>query len=136
MTKTCVQGFLDNLKELLTDSNPMVVANSMAALTEIDSVTENGIDFEMNFSMVMKMLTALQECSEYRLNVVSVTKQGRIRWGQTYLLDSLLLYNPQEASEAETIAERVAPRLFHGNGAVVLSSVKVNFFFFFFFILF
>merc|ERR1712168_1502639 len=29
------QGFLSSLKDLLTDSNPMVVANAVAALTEI-----------------------------------------------------------------------------------------------------
>ena len=29
------QGFLDALKELLSDSNPMVVANAVAALSEI-----------------------------------------------------------------------------------------------------
>ena len=30
------QGFLDSLKELLSDSNPMVVANAVAALSEIN----------------------------------------------------------------------------------------------------
>jgi len=32
------QGFLDQLRDLLADSNPSVVANAVAALVEIDEV--------------------------------------------------------------------------------------------------
>ena len=37
------QGFLDQLKELLSDSNPMVVANAVAALNEINDASSTGV---------------------------------------------------------------------------------------------
>lgn len=36
------QGFLDQLKDLLSDSNPMVVANAVAALSEINEASQSG----------------------------------------------------------------------------------------------
>lgn len=36
------QGFLEQLKELLSDSNPMVVANAVAALSEINESSPTG----------------------------------------------------------------------------------------------
>ncbi len=36
------QGFLDLLKDLLSDSTPMVVANAVAALAEIGEVSPTG----------------------------------------------------------------------------------------------
>lgn len=56
------------------------------------------------------MLAALNECTE---------------WGQVFILDSLALYTPCDGREAESIIERVTPRLQHANSAVVLSAVKV-----------
>lgn len=47
------------------------------------------------------------------------------RWGQTYILEALLYYVPQENGNAEILAERITPRLQHANSAVVLTSVKV-----------
>jgi len=98
------QGFLDALKDLLSDSNPMVVANAVAALAEI------GRDDFMNRGVVNKLLTALNECTE---------------WGQIFILDSVAEYAPQDAREAQSICERVTPRLSHANAAVVLSTIKV-----------
>ena len=36
------QGFLDLMKDLLSDSTPMVVANTVAALAEIGEVSSTG----------------------------------------------------------------------------------------------
>jgi vesicle coat complex subunit len=47
------------------------------------------------------------------------------RWGQTYILESLMFVVPQEPGDAEMLAERIAPRLQHANSAVVLTAVKV-----------
>ncbi len=69
-----------------------------AALTDLDSTTIN------------KLLTALNECTE---------------WGQVFILDSLAAYQPRDEQDAQTICERVTPRLSHANAAVVLSAVKV-----------
>jgi len=105
------QGFLDSLRELLGDSNPMVVANAVAALTEINEASSTGKPLiEMNTATINKLLTALNECTE---------------WGQIFILDNLSSYNPKDDREAQSICERITPRLAHANAAVVLSAVKV-----------
>lgn len=40
-------------------------------------------------------------------------------------MDALVTYTPADAREAESIVERVVPRLAHANPSVVLSAVKV-----------
>lgn len=105
------QGFLDQLKDLLSDSNPMVVANAVAALSEINESSQSGQPLvEMNSATINKLLTALNECTE---------------WGQVFILDSLANYSPKDEREAQSICERITPRLAHANAAVVLSAVKV-----------
>lgn len=60
------QGFLDSLKDLLSDSNPMVVANAVAALSEINEASATGRPLiEMNAPTINKLLTALNECTEW-----------------------------------------------------------------------
>ena len=105
------QGFLDMVYDLLGDSNPMVVSNAVASLAEIAETSEMGQQvFQINTATLQKMLAALNECTE---------------WGQVFILDSLALYLPNDSREAESIIERVTPRLQHANSAVVLSAVKV-----------
>ena len=48
-----------------------------------------------------------------------------LRWGQTYILEALMSYVPQESSEALLLAERVSPHLSHSNSAVVLTCIRV-----------
>ncbi|XP_060081301.1 AP-1 complex subunit beta-1-like [Ylistrum balloti] len=105
------QGFLDLLKDMLSDSNPMVVANAVAAITEIleSSPTAQQV-LVMNGNTINKLLTALNECTE---------------WGQVFILDAISNYTPKDDKEAQSISERVTPRLAHANAAVVLSAVKV-----------
>lgn len=105
------QGFLDQLRDLLSDSNPMVVANAVAALSEMNEASSSGQPLsEMSGPTINKLLTALNECTE---------------WGQVFILDSLANYAPKDEREAQSICERVTPRLAHANAAVVLSAVKV-----------
>ncbi|XP_041971743.1 AP-1 complex subunit beta-1 isoform X2 [Aricia agestis] len=105
------QGFLDQLKDLLSDSNPMVVANAVAALSEINEASVSGHPLvEMNGPTINKLLTALNECTE---------------WGQVFILDALSNYTPLNSREAHSVCERITPRLAHANAAVVLSAVKV-----------
>ncbi|KAL3097457.1 hypothetical protein niasHS_003905 [Heterodera schachtii] len=101
------QGFVELLSDLLSDSNPMVVANAVAAITEIN---ESRTLIEINAQTVNKLLTALNECTE---------------WGQVFILDALANYHPKDEREAQNICERISPRLAHANAAVVLSTVKV-----------
>lgn len=50
------QGFLDQLKELLSDSNPMVVANAVAALSEINEASSTGYPLiEINSVIINKV---------------------------------------------------------------------------------
>uniref|UniRef100_A0A3P8W187 AP complex subunit beta n=1 Tax=Cynoglossus semilaevis TaxID=244447 RepID=A0A3P8W187_CYNSE len=104
------QGFLDTLKDLISDSNPMVVANAVAALSEIAESHPNSNLMDLNPQTMNKLLTALNECTE---------------WGQIFILDCLANYTPRDDRESQSICERVTPRLSHANSAVVLSAVKV-----------
>jgi len=103
------RGFLETLKDLISDSNPMVVANAVAALAEIQENSSRTI-FEITSHTLFKLLAALNECTE---------------WGQVFILDALSKYKASDARDAENIVERVTPRLQHANCAVVLSAVKV-----------
>lgn len=104
------QGFLDMLRDLLSDSNPMVVANAVAALSEIAEQSPQTKVFDLNGPTINKLLTALNECTE---------------WGQVFILDAIANYAPKDDKEAQSICERITPRLAHANAAVVLSAVKV-----------
>ena len=103
------RGFLDTLKDLISDANPMVVANAVAALSEIQDVSSKPV-FTIDQSSLTKMLRALNECTE---------------WGQVFILDAIAAYEAADSTEAESVVERVIPRLQHANAAVVLSAVKV-----------
>ena len=43
---------------------------------------------------------------------------------QVFILDSISNYGPKDEREAQSICERITPRLAHANAAVVLSAVK------------
>ena len=105
------QGLIDILqKDLLSDANPMVVANSAAALIEISSLSgRTRFDFS-NPDTANTLLNALNECTE---------------WGQSILLDALALYSPKDAKEASTVIDRVSARLSHGNSSVVVGAVRI-----------
>jgi AP-1 complex subunit beta-1 len=103
------RGFLETLHDLISDSNPSVVANGVAALSEIAETSGRDV-MKITTSVLQKLLAALNECTE---------------WGQVFILDSLAKYQPTDGREAEGIIERVTPRLQHANSAVVMSAVKV-----------
>jgi len=103
------RGFLDILRDLISDSNPTVVANAVAALSEIAETSGRDV-LQVSTSVLQKLLAALNECTE---------------WGQVYILDALSRYEPEDSREAQSIIERVTPRLQHANSAVVMSAVKV-----------
>ncbi|KAH9925653.1 clathrin binding protein [Epithele typhae] len=107
-------GFLDQLRELISDSNPMVVANTVAALSDIHVAAAAsgapGDTFPITNEIVNKLLIALNEASE---------------WGRVAILTALARYTAEDAGEAEHICERVVPQLQHANASVVLSATKV-----------
>ncbi|CRG93048.1 AP-1 complex subunit beta, putative [Plasmodium gallinaceum] len=107
------EGFIDTLLNILDDNNAMVVANAIISLTDIcensnKSILKDVINKDEN--NVNKLLNAINECVE---------------WGQVFILDALVLYEPKTSKDAERVLERILPRLSHANSAVVLSSIKV-----------
>ncbi|KAJ7749281.1 adaptin N terminal region-domain-containing protein [Mycena maculata] len=111
-------GFLEQLHDMIADSNPMVVANTVAALTDIhiaasalpSTTTPNPALFVISTSILNKLLIALNECSE---------------WGRVAILNALARYVAQDEKESDHICERVVPQFQHVNGSVVLAAVKV-----------
>jgi len=57
------ERFIDNLKDLLKDGNPTVVANAVAALTEIAERSDS-IVLKFPFTLALKLVAALENCSE------------------------------------------------------------------------
>ncbi|CAK9156604.1 unnamed protein product [Ilex paraguariensis] len=110
------RGFLEALKDLISDNNPMVVANAVAALAEIQENSSRPI-LEIASHTLSKLLTALNECTDLTL--------WNLPGGALSLLDWLYVANADDAREAENIVERVTPRLQHANCEVVLSVVKM-----------
>ncbi|KAK4686995.1 AP-1 complex subunit beta-1, partial [Tremellales sp. Uapishka_1] len=130
----CVEyGFIETLRDLIGDGNPMVVANAVAALADIHEASLNlppsrpsspsegssspppsarpSISlFIIDTPTLTKLLVALNECSE---------------WGRIAILSTLARYKAADEKEAEHICERVMPQFQHANAAVVLGAVKV-----------
>lgn len=93
----------------LEDGNAIVVANALAALTEI-SILSGENEIKIRSKTLKRILLALNESNE---------------WGQVYILDSLISYKPKKEKSAELIIESVLPRLAHANPSVVMSAIKV-----------
>jgi vesicle coat complex subunit len=122
----CIEyGFIETLRDLLGDGNPMVVANAVTALGDIHEAAQEMPDepsedepstrpskqlFVIDQPTLTKHLVALNECSE---------------WGRIAILGTLSRYRTSDVDEAEHICERVMPQFQHANAAVVLGAVKV-----------
>lgn len=57
------EGFVQMLRELLRDTNPTVVANAVASLTEISERAPE-IKFELGAVEASRLVNAMGECSE------------------------------------------------------------------------
>ncbi|KAF1818412.1 Adaptor protein complex beta subunit [Dissoconium aciculare CBS 342.82] len=109
----CIEnGFLETLQEMVGDSNPMVVANSVTALAEISDTSPETKALVVTGPMLKKLLLALNECTE---------------WGRITLLTTLADYKTTDVKESEHICERVSPQFQHVNPSVVLAAVKAVF---------
>ncbi|RQM08768.1 hypothetical protein DH86_00002478, partial [Scytalidium sp. 3C] len=100
---------IERLNAMLRDDNPTVVASALASLMDIWERSDS-IKLTIDYGNASKMVQILPDCSE---------------WGQTYILEALMSYVPQESAEALLLAERIAPRLSHSNSAVVLTCIRV-----------
>jgi AP-2 complex subunit beta-1 len=97
------------LNHMLRDSNPTVVSSALASLMDIWERSEN-IKLTIDYASASKIVQIMPDCSE---------------WGQTYILEALMNYVPQDTSEAALLAERISPRLSHSNSSVVLTCTRV-----------
>lgn len=61
---TVDNGLVVLLQDLLTDKNPMVVANAVSALTDISESSKHKDVFVIDSVLLAKLLTALNECTE------------------------------------------------------------------------
>jgi AP-2 complex subunit beta-1/AP-1 complex subunit beta-1 len=68
---TVDHGFIEILQDLLSDPNPMVIANSISALSEITEMSTKRDLFVVNGAVLTKLLAALNECTEYILQYLS-----------------------------------------------------------------
>ena len=99
---------LQTLVKMISDENPMVVSNAIAAIFEINEHRTSPI-FELNENTISPIINALAESNE---------------WVQTVLLDALAKYAPKRSDEAASIIDRLIPFLKHNNPAVVIGSFK------------
>ncbi|TID23355.1 putative ap-2 complex subunit beta protein [Venturia nashicola] len=100
---------IDRLNSMLRDENPTVVSSALASLMDIWERSES-IKLTIDYASASKIVQILPDCSE---------------WGQTYILEAMMNYIPQDTSEAALLAERISPRLSHSNSAVVLTCIRV-----------
>ncbi|GCB25087.1 AP-2 complex subunit beta [Aspergillus awamori] len=100
---------IDRLNSMLKDENPTVVSSVLASLVDIWGRSES-ISLTIDYTSASKLVSILPDCSE---------------WGQSYILEALMSYVPQDSAESLLLAERIAPRLSHSNSAVVLTSIRV-----------
>ena len=69
-----------------------------------------GEGISLNFSALSKLLSSLNDCTE---------------WGQIGILDALTGFRPSSDTEASSIIDKVYPRLQHSNPSVVVSTIKI-----------
>lgn len=104
-------GFLNILQELLmTDSNPMVVSNVVAALADIQALVPDLEALQMNDELFVRLTQILGDCTE---------------WGQVFIMDTLAEYEGNSEGDIEKMIETVIPKLQHANQAVVMSSINL-----------
>lgn len=100
---------IDRLNMMLRDENPTVVSSALAALMDIWERSDS-IKLTIDYASASKIVQILPDCSE---------------WGQTYILEAMMNYVPQDTDEAALLADRISPRLSHTNSAVVLTCIRV-----------
>ena len=100
---------IERLNAMLRDENPTVISSALAALVDIWNRSEN-IKLSLDYNNASNIVQILPDCSE---------------WGQTYILEAMTSYVPQDPNEALFLAERISHRLSHTNSAVVLTAMRV-----------
>lgn len=103
------KGFINDLNNLLGNSNPTVVAAALAALNDISEKAPN-LQLSIDRTHAFNLAHVLPDCNE---------------WSQIYIITALMNYVPQTFSDAVIMIERMIPRLQHANSSVVLGTIKL-----------
>lgn len=85
------RGFPETLRDMVSDPNPMVVANAVAALAEIQEASGQDMMHSLGPMAQSKLLAAVNECTE---------------WGQVFILDALAKLVPASQQECRGVIER------------------------------
>lgn len=103
------ENLVQQLNDLLYDSNSSVVSNALAALSSIIESNRN-LNLTIDKSHALTLINLLSSANE---------------WQQTYILNALMAYVPQTDDEALDLIESVLPALQHENSSVVINAIKV-----------
>lgn len=103
------KNLVNELNDLLNDSNSLVVANALASLNSIIESSRN-LNLTIDRKHALTLISLLGSANE---------------WQQTYILNSLMAYVPQTDDEALDLIESVLPALQHENSSVVMNAIKV-----------
>lgn len=109
-------GFIEEVRALLGDPNPSVLASAVSTLAEIAAEADGRPEALLQFDVreAARILGALPECSE---------------WCQVALLDALSDSWAPRVTDPELLsrsAEIVLPRMQHANPAVVMAAMRLS----------
>jgi len=104
-------NIFESLLQLLKDENPMVISNTVTAISEINERRLNPA-FQLNENHVQILLNAMKDSSN---------------WVQALLLDSLSKFALPLAENVEMVIEQLIPYLRSTNPSVIVGSFKVIF---------
>lgn len=102
-------GIVNDLNELIADTNPMVVSAALAALMDITEESDE-LQLSIDKTNAFNLAHILSECNE---------------WSQIYILQALMSFVPRQSLDAVFLIERVLPRLQYQNSSVVLGAIRV-----------
>jgi vesicle coat complex subunit len=104
-------GLIPDLQSLLHDSNPMVIANALAALSEINDQKPDS-PLPLDSTTLNPVIQAVPESSA---------------WCQIILLDGLSRYPPSAEEDADYLVDKFLEFLKHNNPAVVVGAFRCLF---------
>jgi AP-1 complex subunit beta-1 len=137
-------GFVEVLREMVGDGNPMVVANAVTALSDIQEAYHQSLasprsrsprsangsdddddDDEDSPSAVLGDGKEIFILDPPTLSKLLIALNECSEWGRIAILSCLARYRTRDVEEAEHICERVMPQFQHANGGVLLGAVRV-----------
>jgi AP-1 complex subunit beta-1 len=142
-------GFLEQLHEMIGDSNPMVSLRPSASMRAPNSISVDHLHTSICPQVVANTVAALGDIHQTALaqsdlpelpadhpaafsvtpttlNKLLIALNECSEWGRVAVLSALSRYVTHDEKESEHICERVVPQYQHANGAVVLVAVQAT----------